>query len=135
LRSFLAAADIGVPEKKITDGINLFPHWSAGESVERCTMFFDMSTYQHQRLGPVPDPNGFVVAIKEDMKLILNNKTDRVPVALFNLHADPGELLNLIDRAEHTELVRELHRELKSWLDDPTAATASTTALRPAANK
>jgi len=118
LPTLLAAAGIDVPQGKTTDGINLLPHWTEGRPVQRPTMFFDiLASYRHQRHGPMPEPLGYTAAIKDGMKLIINNKVDRAAAALYDLHRDPQELHNLLENANCARVVQELRQDLNQWLD------------------
>ncbi|MBI3461541.1 MAG: hypothetical protein HY000_00555 [Planctomycetes bacterium] len=85
-------------------------------------MFFDiLAEYRHQRHGPMPEPIGYTAALKEMIKLIVDNKHDRTPVALYDLNRDPAEAHNLIGNAKYAGTVHELSQELKQWLDQQPA--------------
>lgn len=115
LPTFCEAAGIDVPGIVQVDGKSLLPHLKGGKPLsaeERGTVFWQLNLYKNlQRHYPKPEPFATEVVRRGKWKLLA---MDGEPVELFDIHADPNELNNVM--AEHPDIAEELTAELSEWL-------------------
>ncbi len=94
------------------DGEDLTPYLEAGTAAPERTVYAELLC--EGILAPI-------FMIRRGRFKFLTSKGD--PDQLFDLEADPDELVNLADEAEHADLVAELRREAdEKWDSDALAA-------------
>ncbi|MEM9021636.1 MAG: sulfatase-like hydrolase/transferase [Planctomycetota bacterium] len=112
----------GDPSEKAVvtiDGIDLSPVWLGRvEAIDRGVMFSDLrAVYRHQRYGAPPEPVGYLIARRGDLKVIFESKDSVNPIALYDLRQDPGETHNLINQSTSVGIIKELTSAAESWID------------------
>ncbi|MBK1876453.1 sulfatase [Pelagicoccus mobilis] len=113
--TFLEAAGIGVPKRKVLDGVSLMPLLSRGESLAERALYWHFPIYLQ---GACPERNdekfrtrpGSVIRYG-DWKLHQSFEDGRLE--LYNLKDDIGEKHDLVGR--NPEKADELLKRLNSW--------------------
>ena len=94
LPTFTGLAGVQVDLKSF-DGIDLMPHWNAGEVLDHKPMFWQIIKYSHyQNQGPRPMPHATTAVLEGHWKLLGDGLSS---TELFDLSNDHRELYNVLD--------------------------------------
>src|SRR5207245_461475 len=101
LPTFLAAAGSEPDPAWRVEGLDLLPAWTGKSAVPERTLFWEWRS----------EGSDQIAAMRGALKLVITNGGRP---ELFDVVADPAERRNIA--AEHPEILKRLHDELKAWL-------------------